>query len=167
MFILDAESSSQQWTREQAWHLIKSLASAQDGVVPYHKVLLSNLFKKDGELTLQALEQVELISVSSVNGFPHMIKPGRPVYLTVFKRLAENKTLSSRLDLMILSKQISNENKDIEKLEEELRVIGSYPKQPRELSSRIQWLLQKVYNSQVKISQYEEQSARLQKVLEN
>lgn len=167
MFILGTDSSNKPWTREQAWHLIKSLANTEDGVLPYHKVLLSGQFKEEGEAALQALEQAELICISSINGFPNMIKPGRPVYHTVFKRLAENKTLSSRLDLMILSHQISCENKKIAKLEEELRLIGSFPKQPRELSSRIQWLLIKLQTSQAKISQHEEQSAALQRVLQH
>jgi hypothetical protein len=166
MFLV-GDSADKQWSREQAWHLIKSLANTEDDVLPYHKVLLSGLFGEDGETALRALEQAELICIISINGFPQEIKPGRPVYRTVFKRLAENKTLSSRLDLTILSWQISNENKSIGKLEEELRLIGSLPKQPRELSSRIHWLLQKLHNSQVKISQYEEQSAALQRVLQH
>lgn len=167
MFILSSDSANQPWSREQAWHLIKSLANSKDGVVPYHKILLSSLFKRDGESTLRALEQAELISVSSSNGFPHAIRPGRPVFHTVFKRLADNKTLSSRLDLIIIEQKISSANKSIGTIEEELRLLGSLPKQPRELTPRIQWLLQKLYASQVKISEYEKQSASLQKVLQS
>lgn len=165
MFVLGNDSSNQQWTREQAWHLIRSLAGTKDGVMPYHKVLLSNLFKHDGEATLRALEQAELISITSENGIPHAIKPGKPVYLTVFRRLVDNKTLSSRLNLMTLAQLINTENKSIGQLEEELKLLGSLPKQPRELTSRIQWLLNKVYTSQSKICQYEDESASLQKVL--
>ena len=166
MFILNTDSTNKQWTREQAWHLIKSLANSQDGVVPYHKVLLSSLFKEEGETCLRALEQAELISISSVNGFPHAIKPGRPVFHTVFKRLADNKTLSSRLDLLILARKISDQNKAIGAVEEELRLLGSLPKQPREVTPRVQWLLQKLHASQAKISQYEDQSGGLQKILQ-
>lgn len=165
MFILSADSN-QPWSREQAWHLIKSLAGTEDGVLPYHKILLSSLFKEDGESTLRALEQVELISISSSNGFPHAIRPGRPVFHTVFKRLADNKTLSSRMDLMILEQKIKSANKSIGTIEEELRLLGCLPKQPRELTPRIQWLLQNLYESQSKVTQYEQQSAGLQKVLQ-
>ena len=167
MYILGADTADKQWSREQAWYLIKALASTEDGALPYHKVLLSDQFKENGEAALQALEQTELISVISTDGFPKEIRAGRPVYHTVFKRLAENKRLSSRLDLAILSRQISDENKNITKWEEELQLIGSLPKQPRELSPRTMWLLQKVYKSQLKICQYEEQSAALRKVLEH
>ncbi len=93
------------------------------------------------------------------------MKPGKPVYRTVFKRLAENKALSSRLDLAILSQLMSKENSSIGKYEEELSTLGSLPKYPRELTTRIQWLLDKVYTSQDKIGKYEQESSILQKIL--
>lgn len=167
IFILGSETESQNrtWTREQAWHIIKALAKSNDGVLPYNQVLASDLFKQNGEATLLALEQEELISINSTNGFPHTVKPGKPVYRTVFKRLAENKTLSSRLDLSILAQLMSKESSSIGKYEEELSVLGSLPKQPRELTTRIQWLLDKLYNSQDKIQKYEYESSILQKIL--
>lgn len=165
MFIMSSDNESKQWTNEQAWHLIKALAKAKNGSLSYYQLLMSDLFKENGHNTLRALEQAELISIISVNGRPESVKPGKPVYRTVFKRLTEDRTLSSHLDLEILSQLISKENKNIGKHEEELRLLGTLPKQPWELKGRIQWLLQKVYNSQNKIGQYEAESATLQKVL--
>ncbi|KAL4898401.1 mitochondrial escape protein 2 [Aspergillus ambiguus] len=166
MFIFDTDTASHPWTHEQAWHLIKNLAKAKHGSLPYHQVLLSDLFKENGESTLRALEQAELISIVSVNGCPETIKPGKPVYRAVFKQLTEDKTLRSRLDLEILSQLIAKENKSIGKHEEELRLLGSLPKQPYELRGRIQWLLEKVYKSQDRIIRYESESAVLQKILQ-
>ncbi|KAL2863565.1 RNA12 protein-domain-containing protein [Aspergillus lucknowensis] len=163
MFILSPETDSQQWNHQQAWHLIKTLAHSKDGSVPYNQVVQSDLFKSDGQTALRALEQAELISIATVNGSPERVKPGRPVYQAVFKRLTENKTLSSRLDLEILSQLISKENKSIGTYEEELLLLGKLPKQPREITGRIQWLLNKVYSSQNKISKYEAEGAVLQK----
>ncbi|PTU20898.1 hypothetical protein P175DRAFT_0438127 [Aspergillus ochraceoroseus IBT 24754] len=163
MFILSPVAD--QWSHEQAWYLIKTLAHSEAGTLPYNQVLLSDLFKSNGDATLRALEQAELITISSVNGSPERLKPGRPVYHAVFKRLTENKTLSSRLDLEILNQLISKENTSIGKYEEELAVLGSLPKQPRELSSRIQWLLDKVYASQTKVTKYEAERVILQKIL--
>ncbi len=163
MFILTPESESQQWSHEQAWHLIKTLAHSEDGSVSYNHVLESDLFKSNSQ-ALRELEQAELISIISVNGSPKRVRAGRPVYQAVFKRLTEDKTLSSRLNLEILSQLISNENKSIGKYEEELLLLGKLPKQPRELTGRIQWLLDKVYSSQNKIAKYEAESAALQKV---
>ncbi|OJK03285.1 hypothetical protein ASPACDRAFT_50635 [Aspergillus aculeatus ATCC 16872] len=152
MFILGSDTTSKSWTQEQAWHLIKTLANAKDAALPYNQILLSDLFKDNGEASLRALEQAELISINSVNGCPDVVKPGKPVYRAVFKRLTENKTLSSRLDLEILKQLISVENKSISKYEEELQLLGTLPKQPWELASRIKWLLGKVYSSQNKVT---------------
>ncbi|KAL4875549.1 RNA12 protein-domain-containing protein [Aspergillus karnatakaensis] len=159
MFILNAETDSQQWTHQQAWHLIKTLAHSKNGSVPYNQLLQSDLFKSNGQNTLRALEQAELITIVSVNGSPERVKPGRPVYQAVFKHLTENKTLSHRLDLDILSQLISKENKSIGTYEEELLLLGKLPKQPREITGRIQWLLQKVYDAQNTISKYEAESS--------
>lgn len=167
MFILGVETGSQQWSQEQVWSLIKMLAQTEDGTLPYSRVLLSDLFKDDGEAALRALEQAELIAIASVNGSPETVKPGKPVYRAVFKRLTQNTTLNSRMDLDIFSHLIRMENKSIAKYEEELQLLGSLPKQPRELTPRIQWLLQKVYSSQDKISKYEADSAVLKKVLQS
>lgn len=165
IFILGTDSVSPQWSTEQAWHIIKSLGQAKDGKLLYSKVLLNDLFKENGETTLRALEQAELISVSSVKGFPRWIKPGKPVYKAAFQQLIENKTLEGRMDLLILGELISKENKSISKYEEELQLLASFPKHPWELGLRIRWLLNKIYDSQLKIHQYEKDSSSLQKML--
>lgn len=169
IFILGTDTSTvdPQWSREQAWHIIKSLAHSKDGALLYNKVLLADLFKDNGEATLRALEQAELISVGSEKGFPRWIKPGKPVYHAAFRRLLENKTLESRLDLLILGELISGENKGIGKYEQELQLLGSLPKHPGELTSRIEWLLRKIQGSQAKIMKYEHDSAVLQKMLQS
>lgn len=167
IFILGTDSMTPQWTREQAWYLIKSLARSKDGILLYNKVLLSDLFRNNGEATLHALAQSELISVGTDEGFPRYIKPGKPVYRAAFQRLVENKTLQGRLDMLILTQLMSNENSSISKYEQELQVLGSLPKYPWELTSRIEWLLRKIHGSQAKILQYESESAALSKVLQN
>lgn len=167
IFILGTDSITPQWSREQAWHIIKSLAQSKDGSLLYNKVLLSDLFKDNGEATLRALEQAELIAVGSVKGFPRWIKPGKPVYKAAFQQLVDNKTLEGRLDLMILAQLISNENAGISKYEQELQLLGSLPKQPWELAPRIEWLLRKVNGSQSKIMKYESESASLQRMLQS
>ncbi|KAL8649999.1 MAG: hypothetical protein Q9210_004077, partial [Variospora velana] len=90
MYILDVDqTSSRHWTPEQAWLLVKSLASAPS--LRYNELLLSDTFKSSpggGEPTLRALEQAELIAiVSSHGGRPHSIKPGKPVYAAAFRQL--------------------------------------------------------------------------------
>ncbi|KAH1396955.1 mitochondrial escape protein 2 [Aspergillus fumigatus] len=165
MFLLTPETIEQSWTHEQAWYLIKRLAESKDGSLSYNEIVLSELFKENGEITLRALEHAELISIAAVNGCPQRIRPGKPVLRAVFKKVTENRALSSRMDLAIIAKKINKENKSIEKYEEELSLLGSLPRQPRELTDRIQWLLNKVYSSQNKIAKYEKESAYLQKIL--
>jgi hypothetical protein len=72
------------WTREQAWVLLRALASRD--TVPYYETLMNAPFKGD-EAPLRSLERAELITVEAQDGRPSTIRPGRPVYSHVFRRL--------------------------------------------------------------------------------
>ncbi|EFE44136.1 hypothetical protein TRV_01096 [Trichophyton verrucosum HKI 0517] len=178
IFITEVDPSSRGWTPEQAWYLIKNLGTAKtqagnqsdsdangETSIRYSDIILSDLFKKDGEATLRALEKAELISVISKNGRPSIIKPGKPVLAAAFRQLVEDKVLSSRLDLRILGQMITIQNQAIHKIEEELKVLGSFPKEPSEARRRIKWLLANLALNQAKIDQYEIESAQLKLVL--
>ncbi|KAL1869269.1 mitochondrial escape protein 2 [Paecilomyces lecythidis] len=167
IYILDADPSKQHWTREQAWHLIKALANSKNGVMSYNDILLSDLFKDNGETTVAALQQAELLNIVSENGRPHAIKPGKPVYHAAFKRLTEDKILRSRLDLATLAQLISDENKSVAKYEDELQRLATLPKQPSALTPRVQWLLNKLYGSQTKVEKFEKDSAQLKAILQS
>ena len=158
------QGSSRQWSAEQAWILIKRLATSE--VLRYNEVLLNGAYSSGGEKVLQALEQAELITILSSNGRPHSIKPGKPVYLPAFKRLSQDRVLSSRLDLTMLSEAIKSENASIDKCENELRLLAGLPKQPAELIPRIRWLLAKVAASQARVESLERESVKLKKVLQ-
>ncbi|KAF2420026.1 hypothetical protein EJ08DRAFT_33254 [Tothia fuscella] len=161
----ETNGGQRKWTSEQAWFLIKQLADAES--LRYNETLLSDTFKGHGDSVLQALEQAELISiVVAPNGRPRSIKPGKPVYLPAFKRLTEDAVLSSRLDLAILADLIKIESATIDKCENELKLLGSMPRQPEEVTPRVRWLLGKVGSSQAKIEKYEVESGMLKKVLQ-
>jgi RNA12 protein len=163
MYLLDVDVATRNWTPQQAWLLIKQLA--KDEMLRYNEILLSNVYKDGGERTLQALEQAELISISSSNGRPHAIKPGKPVYLAAFKYLTEDDVLRSRLDLAILTQLIGIENKNVDKFESELRLLADLPGQPKQLLPRINWLLNKSQASHAKVEKYEAEGATLKKLL--
>ena len=163
MYLLDVDIATRKWSPQQAWLLIKQLAINE--TLRYNEVLLSDVFKDKGEQTLQALEEAELISISSSSGRPHAIKPGKPVYQAAFKRLTEDDVLRSRLDLAILTQLIGIETKNIEKFESELRLIADLPGQPKELLPRIHWLLNKSLASHAKVEKYEAEGAGLKKTL--
>ena len=141
MYILD--SSPRKWTPEQAWLIIKSLASA--GSLRYNELLLSDVFKSGGEATLQALEQAEMITIVSSNGRPTSIKPGKPVYAAAFRQLTEDHVLKAKMDLAILTQLIKAETSGIDKYEAELNLLGNLPRQPREVQGRFRWLLEKLW----------------------
>lgn len=165
MYVLDIDRTTRSWTPEQAWLLIKYLASTPS--LRYNELLLSDTFKTaGGEPTLRALEQAELITINSSNGRPHSIKPGKPVYQAAFRQLTEDKVLAARLDLAVLNQLIAMESKAIEKAEGELALLGELPGQGREVKDRVKWLLGKMQASQGKIEGYENDGTRLKRVLQ-
>lgn len=170
MYLITGENGARKWSTEQAWYLIKALADSE--LLRYNEVLLSNTFSSsltpsatNGESVLDALSQAELITINSVNGRPESIKAGKPVYQSAFKRLTEDHVLKSRLDLAILTELTKVETKNIEKYENELNIIASLPKQPREVGPRVQYLLTKLSASQQKVEAWEKEMGTLKKVL--
>lgn len=167
MFMLEIDPAVKHWTREQAWYIIKELANSQDGVVPFDRIVLSDLLKNNGESTISALEQAELISVITINGHAQSIKPARPVLHAAFKHLTLDTVLRSRLDLFILTQLIGDENQNVRKYENELQLLCSLPKQPSQVYSRVQWVLRKLQSSQAKVDEYEKRSNELKKILQS
>ena len=164
MYILDPDRAGRSWSPIEAWYLIKSLASAP--TIRYNEVLLSDIFPA-GDATLQALEQAELISILSVNGRPHTVKPGKPVYSAAFRHLLADHVLQARLDLATLTALTKVEGSSIDKYEAELNLLGQLPKQPAEVGARIKWLLTKLQGAQTRIEGYEVESGKLKKVLQS
>lgn len=162
MFLLSG-AEDRQWSSQQAWTLVKLLAETD--TVRYNEVTMAAPFAGNSDRALAALEQAELISVQSSNGRPYCVKPGRPVYQPAFKRLVEDRVLAAKMDLALLADAISGENSTIDKSEQELRLLGELPKQPGEVSARIQWLLAKIQGGQHRIEGYERESAGLKKIL--
>ena len=162
MFLLSG-AEDRNWSCQQAWTVVKMLA--KDDVVRYNELVMAAPFSKNSDQAMASLEQAELISVQSSNGRPYSVKPGRPIYQTAFKRLVEDRVLAAKMDLALLGDSISGENGTIDKCEQELRLLGEMPKQPGEVTARIQWLLSKIQSSQHNIEAYEKESAGLKKVL--
>jgi hypothetical protein len=173
MYLLNADetaSGQRRWTAVQAWTLIKRLAAADDATLRYNEIVLDDAFNTGNgvspDAVLQALEQAELVSiVVSPHGRPHSIRPGKPVYRAAFARLTEDRVLRSRLDLAVCAELVKAEHATIGKAEDELRLLGTLPKQPRELVGRERWLLSKIAASQTKVEKLEAESAVLKAVL--
>ncbi len=73
------------WGREQAWAVLHALARRD--TIPYYETLMSAPFKGE-EGPLRSMERAELIAVDAQDGRPSTIRPGRPIYRHVFRRLA-------------------------------------------------------------------------------
>jgi hypothetical protein len=174
MFLLGgrttADGTGKVWSVEQAWYLVKALASSEHETLRYHEVLRSDTFASsmtvsDGEAALEGLANAELITVKSHNGRPEKIAPGKPVYQAAFKKLTQDQVLSAAMDLNILTELSKIEGKTIEKVENELALLGSLPRQPAQTAGRINYLLVKLENSQKKVEAYEKKMAPLKKIL--
>ena len=89
------------WTHEQAWKVITMLSESQE--VPYYDILVEFPFKGD-EGALRNMEHAELIAIDTKDGVylsinqrpvthrtwkgrPSTIRPGKPVFRSVFERL--------------------------------------------------------------------------------
>ena len=172
LFLLTTGKSDAKYSMEQAWFLIKSLAENDN--LRYNEVLLSNTFSSsinpsasNAETAIESLSAAELISIKTYKGRPQTIKAGKPVYQAAFKLLTEDRVLKSRLDLAILTELTKIETKTIDKYETELNMLGSLPKQPREVAPRVQFLLSKLQASQAKIQAWEKEMGTLKAILLN
>lgn len=167
IYILGAESTERLWNSQQAWILIRELAK-NEGKLRYNQIILSDVFKsaKNPDAILQALEQAELISIVSEGGRPSSIKPGKPVFLSAFRLLAEDRVLQARLNIAMLSEQMKTQSASIDKNCSELSMLAQLPKQPTELTDRIKWLLRNVQASQKDIEYCEAKAVELKQILQ-
>ncbi|KAI1106759.1 RNA12 protein-domain-containing protein [Jackrogersella minutella] len=171
MFLLPGKATNDgehQWSTEQAWYLVKSLASSES--LRYNEVLLHNTFASstsapNSEAALEGLANAELITVRSSNGRPGSITAGKPVYQAAFQQLVRDAVLAAKMDLAMLTELAKVEAKNIDKAETELSRLGALPKQPSQVSGRIAYLLAKLETAQKKIEGYEREMVALKKVL--
>jgi hypothetical protein len=152
------------WTQEQAWTLVKTLST--NSQVGYNAILLDPLFAQN-EAPLRELEQAELISIlSSPEGRPTIIKPGRPVFSAAFALLVGDKAFNAKMELGRLTFLVGEQKKVIEKAEEELAKLRKLSSgQIKEIESRIRYLLKKIQTGQANIELFERQMGTVKEVL--
>ncbi|EPQ58246.1 hypothetical protein GLOTRDRAFT_57027 [Gloeophyllum trabeum ATCC 11539] len=157
------------WTREQAWSILKRLSKETE--VAYHEVLMDSPFK-DNEAALRNMEHAELISITTRNGRPSTIRPGKPVYKYVFERLVNDRIFQATQDITLNEKALAGAEATIRACEEELTVLkqlGSDPNHWLEWrsasSARAAYLFKKMKAAETKIEALEKQNAELKKVL--
>jgi len=105
---------------------------------------------------------------SSPEGRPAAIKPGRPVFSSAFRLIAEDKVFNAKMELGRLTFLAGEEKKAIEKAEEELSRLKELPApQLKEIEPRIRYLLGKIQGSQKNIEVFESEMGKMKKVLQS
>ncbi|KAL0577896.1 mitochondrial escape protein 2 [Marasmius crinis-equi] len=162
------DAKSLPWTREQAWFVLKKLASKTE--VPYHEVLLNFPFKGD-EAPLRSMEQAELISIGTHNGRPSVIRPGRPVYRWVFERLVDDPIFQAIQEIAYNDALIASASSTIQSCEDELLKLREIGWNPSDLlwtnpaAKRAEYLLTKMKDSGKTLNTLEKKNAELKKTL--
>ncbi|RSL90218.1 hypothetical protein CEP51_000820 [Fusarium floridanum] len=172
MFLLGKPSDieGKKFSSQQAWHLIKSLA--QNPNLRYNQILLSAPFASaaaagatDADAAIDSLASAELIAVQSYQGRPMTITAGKPLHQAAFSVLLHDRVLRAKMDYDILNDSSKAEARSIDKVENELALLGSLPRQTGETAGRITFLLRKLEDSQAKIAKWDREMTELKKVL--
>jgi predicted RNase H-like nuclease (RuvC/YqgF family) len=90
-------------------------------------------------------------------GWPHAIRAGKPVYQAAFSRLVEDSVFAATMDLQSYNYLITVTKDEIKSYEEEIDKLSApfSGRAPREIESRIRYLLKKLADGQKAIETYE------------
>lgn len=157
------------WTRQQAWTVLKLLA--QKDTLKYHQILLDFPFKGD-ESALRAMEHAELISITTVDGRPSLIRPGKPIHRYVFQRLLADHVFQATQDIACNELLISGAESVIKSAESELVTLKdivsgawAHMSGAKKANYRARYLADKMQEALVKVERLEKANVELKKVL--
>ncbi|KAK0559457.1 mitochondrial escape protein 2 [Tilletia horrida] len=116
----DAEDAKNlSWTRDQAWAVVSALAAK--GELSYYGTL-HDTFKGD-ENALKAMESADVIAVRHLDGRPHTIHAGRPVFQSAIQRLLADDVFSDTRKYEANANAISSNEKIVHSVEAELKEL--------------------------------------------
>ncbi|KAF7727906.1 mitochondrial escape protein 2 [Apophysomyces ossiformis] len=151
---LDSEQGGMEWSPIQFWEIIKRLAVSKS--INYDELRWTPLFNGDDK-PLRAMERAELITILLKDGRPHAIRPGKPVFYTVFNRLVSDTQFAASMEIETNTNLKKLAEQELAKYEEKIlslsQVYNGRP--PREIDARIRQLLTKVAKCQKRLEQYE------------
>lgn len=163
------DARSLPWSREQAWAVLRALASRD--TVPYHEILVNSPFKGE-ESPLRSMERAEMISVDTQNGRPSAIRPGRPIYRHVFQRLVDDPIFQASQDLASNTRLIDSAETTVRACEQELQVLRTIGLDSEHwwsgataMGIRAKYLMDKMANAQGTLEKLEKHNGELKKVL--
>ncbi|KLP18998.1 Uncharacterized protein LW94_1400 [Fusarium fujikuroi] len=165
-----SEIEDKKFSSQQAWHLIKSLAQTPN--LRYNEVTLSAPFSSaapvaasNADAAIDSLVSAELIAVKTHQGRPMTITASKPLHQAAFSVLLQDRVLRARMDYDVINDSSKAEARSIEKVENELALLGSLPRQTAETAGRINFLLHKLEDSQAKITKWDKEMTTLKKLL--
>ncbi|OBZ89957.1 Mitochondrial escape protein 2 [Choanephora cucurbitarum] len=147
--------SKLEWTAPQFWTIVKLLSEKKH--INYDELKWSPVFN-GSEGPLKAMERAELIIIVQKEGRSHSIRPGKPVYYTVFDRLMADTIFNASMEIesnMALKKQSEENMAKLEDNINKLTHINAPSKLPKEIEARVQFLLTKVASCQKSIEEYD------------
>ncbi|KAF5678888.1 mitochondrial escape 2 [Fusarium heterosporum] len=165
-----SEIADKKFSSQQAWHLVKSLAT--NPKLRYNEVILSAPFSSaapaaasNADAAIESLVSADLIAVETYQGRPMAIKAGKPLHQAAFSVLLKDRVLRAKMDYDVLNDSSKAEARSIDKVENELALLGTLPRQTGETAGRINFLLRKLEDSQAKIAKWDKEMTTLKKLL--
>lgn len=151
------------WTNPQVWSIFSELAKKDE--VKYAQVLMNDFFDGD-DGALHALEQAEMIGIEHhKDGRQMTIRPGKPLYRAAYAQLLHDPVFAAQQGLGSNNSLIKKETANISKYEEELHSLSETfaSGAPKQVKSRILYLLGKMQASQGTIERLEANNALLKR----
>ncbi|KZV61714.1 hypothetical protein PENSPDRAFT_693157 [Peniophora sp. CONT] len=163
------------WTRAQAWGVLRDLVLGKNGELPYAATLSTHPFVGDGgEGALRAMERAEIVSISTVDGRPAAIRPGRPVLRYVFERLVADDVWRAAMEIEYNAPLVDKAESTVRKAEEELEQLGRIGLDKQSwfglggesaTKSRAKYVFAKMKTAQSDLERLEKENAGWKKVL--
>ncbi|KAG0001952.1 mitochondrial escape protein 2 [Entomortierella chlamydospora] len=169
----NAEDKVLGWTPLQFWTLMKKLSSGEPA--HFDELKVHPLFRNE-DAPFAALEQAELISIVHKNGRPFAVRPGKPIYTAAFQNILEDVGFCAVMEIESTSRLQKEEMANVAKWEAELKDLASLLKNdgswmfgggrvPKEVDTRVKWLMAKLADSHAKIEKYEQDISAARKTI--
>ncbi|EPB90204.1 hypothetical protein HMPREF1544_02888 [Mucor circinelloides 1006PhL] len=149
------ESNKLEWSSTQFWTIVKLLTNKMS--INYDELKWGPVFLGD-DAPLKAMERAELIIIVQKEGRANSIRPGKPVFYTVFNRLTSDTIFAASMEVESNTALKKQSEADIAKLEDNinrLTSINAPNRPPKEIETRVKFLLTKVASIQKLIEEYD------------
>ncbi|KAI7856021.1 RNA12 protein-domain-containing protein [Circinella umbellata] len=150
----DFDEHQMEWNSIQFWEIVKGLS--QNKSVNFDGLKFGTFFKGD-EKPIWAMERAELITILYKDGRANSIRPGNPVMYTAFDRLVSDKVFAATMEIETnqFLKKLAEDS--IAKFEETVTSLSNIynGRPPKEIDTRIRYLLKKIDKTQKDIELYE------------